>query len=95
MNSHPNLIKEKKCINLGFLRQIIKEHFECYVLTYSMCLTQHMKAVTYKGPLRTSDSSVVFNSGTTSEIAAIINPNFYNCKVVAEKSCELHKTNNA
>lgn len=54
-----------------------------------MCLTQHRKAVVYKGPLKTSDSSVGFNSGTTSEIAAIINPNFYNCKGVAEKSCKL------
>lgn len=95
MNSHPNLSKEKKCINLGFLRQIIKEHFECYDLTYSMCLTQHRKAVVFKGPLKTSDSSVGFNSGTTSEIAAIINPNFYNCKGVAEKSCKLCIPNHA
>lgn len=60
-----------------------------------MCLIQHLKAVTYQPPLKTSDSSVVFNSGTTSEIVAIINPNFYNYKVVAEKSCKLHITNHA
>lgn len=57
-----------------------------------MCLIQHMKAVTYQPPLKTSDSSVVLNFGITTEI---INPIFYNYKVVAEKSCRLHITNHA
>lgn len=95
MNSHPNLIKEKKCINIGFLRQIIKKHFECYDLTYSRCLIQCLKGVTFPLSLKTSDSSVVSSCGTTSEIVAILNPNFYNYKIVAEKSCKLHITNHA
>lgn len=95
MNSHANLIKEKKCINLGFLRQIIKKHFECYDLTYSRYLIQCLKAVTYPPSLKTSDSSVVSSCGTTPEIVAIINPNFYNYKIVAQKSRKLHVTNHA
>lgn len=81
MNSPPNLIKEKKCINIGFLRQIIKKHFECYDLTYSRCLIQCLKGVTYPPSLKTSDSSVVSSCGTTSEIVAILKPNFYNYKI--------------
>lgn len=60
-----------------------------------MCLIQHLKAVTYQPPLKTSDSSLVFNSGITPESVVIINPNFYNYKVVAEKSCKLHIINHA
>lgn len=60
-----------------------------------MCLTQRLKAVTYQPPLKPSDSSVVSSSGTTPEFVAIINPNFYNNKVVAERSCKLHATNHA